>query len=59
MVKQNFEVLREIWKSVEIKDGALLKTKYIETKWVDEYSEPPKGFFYVIPSGEGLTIRKK
>lgn len=56
------EVLREIYRIVEWRDGAIFKTEYVEDKWVPMDEVPPQGsgLLYVVKNDPDLTtIRVK
>jgi len=58
------EVLREVWRITEMKSGAILKTAYVEDRWIplEEAAlgaKTPEGYLLVCKSMsfEGQTLR--
>jgi len=60
--ESQFEVLRELWKITEMRDGAVYKTEYVEDQWVTMGEDvDSEGYVYCVKSTsfEGRTIRRK
>lgn len=65
----DYEVLREVWKITEYRNGCIFKTEYTgEDRWVGEHEKPANGYQFVSFSTEkgivyeaehGSTIRRK
>lgn len=56
------EVLREVYRIVEWRNGAIFKTEYVEDRWVpmDEVPGKESGLLYVVKSDPDLTtIRRR
>lgn len=58
-----YEVLRELWKIIEWRDGSVYEAEYVEDVWIDwdgkTYATPPKGYLYVTKSNSHTLPRRK
>lgn len=62
---KRYEILRELWKITEMRDGCVYDTQFVKSIWLevgDDLKTPqaPDGYLYATPSTKaGTTIRVK
>jgi hypothetical protein len=60
-----YEILRQLWRITEMRDGSVYKTEYVEDVWIDwngelPYPVAPKGYVYgTIRNPKVMPIRNK
>lgn len=63
MSEVKFELLVEVWRITEFRDGMIYKTEFDHEEWIDSdnRNNPPEGFCYAPLSShdERLAIRVK